>query len=209
MTQDAESTHPDGASPPANGLAAALKERLPFLKDAALADDDATAEQTAEVLAIVVELLSKLEQTMQSQLEVLGKQHAPIRTMIDSAQNQGLISIEKAIIASLKSSGAKPIRLKNYSELLLRWWSALLTGVQTTVMEAPEELAQALNPSNWDVERKRWASEAEVHWKHFKFVIRPDVPAAVGDRLKAIQAEKTLEAYCVLGAGPGGEKSSD
>ena len=101
MTQDAESTHPDGASPPANGLAAALKERLPFLKDAALADDDATAEQTAEVLAIVVELLSKLEQTMQSQLEVLGKQHAPIRTMIDSAQNQGLISIEKAIISSL------------------------------------------------------------------------------------------------------------
>ena len=97
----------------------------------------------------------------------------------------------------------------NYSELLLRWWSALLTGVQTTVMEVPEELAQALNPSNWDVERKRWASEADAHWKHYKFAIRPDVPVTVGDRLKAMQAEKTLEAYSVLGVGPDGEKSME
>ncbi len=209
MTQDTGSTQRDGPLPPAVGLADVLKERLPFLKDAALANDASTAEQTAEALAIVVQLLSRLEQAMQSQLEVLGKQHAPIRGMVDAARNQDLLSIEKALLSALQARGAKPARLKKYSELLMRWWSALLTGVQTTVMEAPEELARALNPANWDVERKRWASEADAHWKHYKFVIQPDVPVAVGDRLKAIQAEKTLEAYSVLGAGQDQEKSAD
>lgn len=209
MTQDAGSTHRQGASPRAIGLAAALKEHLPFLEGVTLANDAKSAEQAAEALAIFVELLGRLEQTLLSQLEVLGKQHAPIRTMIDAAQNQGLISIEKALRSALQADGGKPTRLKNYSELLLRWWSALLTGVQTTLMEGPEELSHALNPANWEVERKRWASEADVYWKHYKFVIRPDVPVAVGDRLKAIQAEKTLEAYSVLGAAPDGEKSTD
>ena len=96
VTQDTGSTRRDGPLPPAIGLVAALEGRLPFLKEAALANDAATAEQTAEALGIVVELLTRLEQTMQSQLEVLGKHHAPIRTMIDAAHNQGLISIEKA-----------------------------------------------------------------------------------------------------------------
>ena len=71
--------------------------------------------------------------------------------------------------------------------------------MQTTVMEAPHELEQGLNPSHWQVERKRWASEESVLWNHFKHVIRPELPLRVADRIKEMQASRTLDAYAALG----------
>ncbi len=190
-------------------VSAALKSHLPWLVDFHPASEEATAQKTAESLSIVVGVLKRIEQTVHSQLEVLSKNHPPIKSMAETVQNQGLLDIENVLRAVLGSDSPRMNRLVNYGDLLLRWSSAMMAGVQTTVMELPNELDQALNPDNWNVEKKRWSAEAEALWDHFKFVIRHDLPLTLGDRMKEIQAQKTLDAYALLGSEPSSEPPKD
>lgn len=201
MSQEA-----DGKS---HGVAAALKSHLPWLEDIRPASEEATAQKTAESLAILVGVLQRIEQTIHSQLEVLSKNHPPIKSMAETVQNQGLLDIQKALRAVMGSDSSRTTRLANYGDLLLRWSSAMMAGVQTTVMELPNELTQALNPDDWNVEKKRWSAEAEAFWDHFKFVVRHDLPLTLGDRMKEIQAEKTLDAYALLGSEQSTESPED
>ena len=129
--------------------------------------------------------------------------------MADTVKNQGLVDIEKVLRSVLGSDSSRMNRLANYGNLLLRWSSAMMAGVQTTVMELPNELDQALNPDDWNVEKKRWSAEAEAFWNHYKFVIRHDLPLTLGDRMKEIQAQKTLDAYALLGSQKSTEPPKD
>ncbi len=206
MAQQPDQTTPsradqqEGHSPMGSSVSAALQSQMPWLGDIHVASDEATAQKAAESLAILVGVLKRIEQTIHSQLEVLSKNHPPIKSMAETVQNQGLLDIEKVLQAVLGSERPRMNRLANYGDLLLRWSSAMMAGVQTTVMELPDELAQALNPDEWNVEKKRWSAEAEAFWDHFKFVIRHDLPLTLGDRMKTIQAQKTLDAYALLGS---------
>lgn len=201
MPQNSSSSEPDSAAASTGELTAALRAHLPCLQDITLPNDAEAAQKVAQSLAIMVQILKRLEQTLHSQLEVMGKNHAPIKTMAGTLQNQGLLDVEQALCVVLGADSTRMTRLVHYGDLLLRWWSAALAGVQTTVMEVPNELTEALNPANWAVEKKRWSGEDQVFWNHYKIVVRHDVPLKIGDRLKSIQAEKTLEAYSVLGSG--------
>ena len=191
------------------GVTAALQSHLPWLGDIQSASEEAAAQKAAESLAILVGVLKRIEQTIHSQLEVLSKNHPPIKSMAETVQNQGLLDIENVLRAVLGSDSPRMNRLVNYGDLLLRWSSAMMAGVQTTVMELPNELAQALNPDDWNVEKKRWSAEAEAFWNHYKFVIRHDLPLTLGDRMKEIQAQKTLDAYALLGSEPSTEPPKD
>ncbi len=191
------------------GVSAALKSHLPWLGDIRPASEKATAHKAAESLAILVGVLKRIEQTIHSQLEVLGKNHPPIKSMAETVQNQGLLDIENVLRSVLGSDSPRMNRLANYGDLLLRWSAAMMAGVQTTVMELPNELDQALNPDDWNVEKKRWSAEAEAFWDHFKFVIRHDLPLTLGDRMKEIQAQKTLDAYALLGSEQSTEPPKD
>lgn len=201
MPQNSSSSEPDSASASTGELPAALRAHLPCLEDITLPNDADAAQKVAQSLGIMVQILKRLEQTLYSQLEVMGKNHAPIKTMAETLQNQGLLDVEQALGAVLGADSTRTARLTNYGDLLLRWSSAAFAGVQTTVMEVPNELIEALNPANWTVEKKRWSGEDQAYWNHYKIVVRHEVPLKIGDRLKSIQAEKTLEAYSVLGSG--------
>ena len=199
-----------GINPSSGGeVAAALKLHLPWLGDIQPAREEATAQKTAESLSIVVGVLKRIEQTVHSQLEVLSKNHPPIKSMAETVQNQGLLDIENVLRVVLGSDSPRMNRLANYGNLLLRWSSAMMAGVQTTIMELPSELDQALNPDDWKVEKKRWSAEAEAFWNHYKFVIRHDLPLTLGDRMKEIQAQKTLDAYALLGSEQSTEPPKD
>ncbi len=190
-------------------VSAALKSHLPWLGDIQPASEEAAAQKAAESLAILAGVLKRIEQTIHSQLEVLSKNHPPIKSMAETVRNQGLLDIENVLRAVLGSGSPRMNRLVNYGDLLLRWSSAMMAGVQTTVMELPNELDQALNPDDWNVEKKRWSAEAEAFWNHFKFVIRHDLPLTLGDRMKEIQAQKTLDAYALLGSEQSTEPPKD
>ncbi len=206
MSQESDrKTHGPAAKQEVNPLSdgdvsAALKSHLPWLGDIHPAGEEATAQKAAESLAILVGVLKRIEKTIHSQLEVLSKNHPPIKSMAETVQNQGLLDIEDVLRGVLGSDSPRMNRLANYGDLLLRWSSAMMAGVQTTIMELPNELTQALNPDDWNVEKKRWSAESEAFWDHFKFVIRHDLPLALGDRMKEIQAQKTLDAYALLGS---------
>ena len=209
MSQEPKQARPEVNPPSDGGVSAALKSHLPWLGDIHPAGDEATAQKTVESLAILVGVLKRIEQTIHSQLEVLSKNHPPIKSMAETVQNQGLLDIENVLRSVLGSDSPRMNRLVNYGDLLLRWSSAMMAGVQTTVMELPNELDQALNPDDWKVEKKRWSAEAEAFWDHFKFVIRHDLPLTLGDRMKEIQAQKTLDAYALLGSEPSTEPTKD
>ena len=199
-----------GINPSSGGeVAAALKSHLPWLGDIRPASEEATAQKAAESLAILVGVLKRIEQTIHSQLEVLSKNHPPIKLMAETVQNQDLLDIENVLRVVLGSDRPRMNRLANYGNLLLRWSSAMMAGVQTTIMELPSELDQALNPDDWKVEKKRWSAEAEAFWNHYKFVIRHDLPLTLGDRMKEIQAQKTLDAYALLGSEQSTEPPKD
>ncbi len=198
-TGSPEAQREDDPSPDGD-VSAALRSHLPWLGDLRSASEEATARKAAESLAILVGVLKRIEQTIHSQLEVLGKNHPPIKSMAETVQNQGLLDIENVLRSVLGSDSPRMNRLVNYGDLLLRWSAAMIAGVQTTVLELPNELDQRLNPDDWNVEKKRWSGEAEAFWNHFKFVIRHDLPLTLGDRMKEIQAQKTLDAYALLGS---------
>ena len=209
MSQEPNQARAEVNPPSEGGVSAALKSHLPWLGDIHPAGDEATAQKTVESLAILVGVLKRIEQTIHSQLEVLSKNHPPIKSMAETVQNQGLLDIEDVLRGVLGSDSSRMNRLANYGDLLLRWSSAMMAGVQTTIMELPNELDQALNPDDWKVEKKRWSAEAEAFWDHFKFVIRHDLPLTLGDRMKEIQAQKTLDAYALLGSEPSTEPTKD
>jgi len=201
-----EHTPPSGGNSklqPEN-LAGALKRHLACLQNSDLADSPETDRKTAEALAILIDLFKKIEQTLVSQLEVLGKNHPRIKDMGETLKNQNLLNVENALQAVLSSKATRMTRLNNYADLLMRWWSAVLAGVQSTVLEVPHELTEALNPANWELEKKRWSSEEAAFWEHYRHVIRHDTPLKVGDKMKTMQAEKTLDTYAILG----GEKTA-
>ena len=209
MSQEPNQAQQEDNSSTGGGVSAALQLHLPWLGGTHSASEEATAQKAAESLAIVVGVLKRIEQTIHSQLEVLGKNHPRIKSMAESVQNQGLLDIENVLRSVLGSDSPRLNRLVNYGDLLLRWSSAMMAGVQTTVMELPNELDQALNPDDWNVEKKRWSAEAEAFWDHYKFVIRHDLPLALGDRMKEIQAQKTLDAYALLGSEQSTEPPKD
>lgn len=184
-----------------NDLVDALRIRLECLKETAMESTPETDRKVAEVLAILVKILGKIEQTIYSQLEVMGKNNPRVKSLAETAQNQNLLNIEEALKAVLDPKSTRLTRLTNYGELLLRWWSAMLAGVQTTVMEFPNELEEALNHSKWQVEKKRWSGEEAAYWNHFKHVIRHELPLRLGDKMKNMQAAKTLDAYSIIGKG--------
>lgn len=202
--QEQPKDSPAGEAP---DLVEALRVRVACLKAAVLPRGAETDQKVAEALGIMVQLLVRIEQTLSSQLEVLGRSNPRVKSMAETVREQGLLSVESALQAVLGAPQARLTRLTNYSDLLLRWWSAVLAGVQSTVMEAPNEIEQGLNPAHWQVEKKRWGSEDAAFWSHFKFVIRPELPLRIGDRLKQLQAEKTLDAYAVLGEARPSEKA--
>ena len=205
MSREPNQAHREVNPPSGGDASAALKSHLPWLGDIQPASEEAAAQKTAETLAIVVGVLKRIEQTIHSQLEVLSKNHPPIKSMAETVQNQGLLDIENVLRSVLGSDSSRMNRLSNYGDLLLRWSSAMMAGVQTTILELPNELDQALNPDDWNVEKKRWSAEAEAVWNHYKFVIRHDLPLTLGDRMKEIQAQKTLDAYALLSS----EKSTE
>ncbi|MCH8964801.1 MAG: hypothetical protein IIB58_07570 [Planctomycetes bacterium] len=205
MSREPNQAHREVNPSSGGDASAALKSHLPWLGDIQPASEEAAAQKTAETLAIVVGVLKRIEQTIHSQLEVLSKNHPPIKSMAETVQNQGLLDIENVLRSVLGSDSSRMNRLSNYGDLLLRWSSAMMAGVQTTILELPNELDQALNPDDWNVEKKRWSAEAEAFWNHYKFVIRHDLPLTLGDRMKEIQAQKTLDAYALLSS----EKSTE
>lgn len=186
-----------GAAEPAADFAAALSRELPFLANCGLADSPALPQRAAEVLALLIQAVRRVEQTIASQLEVLAKTNPQIKALAENVTAQGLLDVERAVAAVLRPA-ARLTRLQNYTDLLLRWWTAILTGVQTTIPQMPHELSAALNPAAWELEKKRWSSEAEACWDHFKYVVRQELPLKMGDRMKQIHALKTLEAYSIL-----------
>ena len=209
MSREPNQAHREVNPSSGGDASAALKSHLPWLGDIQPASEEAAAQKTAETLAIVVGVLKRIEQTIHSQLEVLSKNHPPIKSMAETVQNQGLLDIENVLRSVLGSDSSRMNRLSNYGDLLLRWSSAMMAGVQTTILELPNELDQALNPDDWNVEKKRWSAEAEAFWNHYKFVIRHDLPLTLGDRMKEIQAQKTLDAYALLGSQKSTEPPKD
>ncbi len=191
-----------GPAAAAEQFARALRAHVPCLEEATVGTGPAMDRQVAEALGILVELLGKIEATLQSQLELLGKGDPSIKTMAETLGGQGLLNVGQALSRVLKSDKVPPTALRNYSDLVMRWWSAVLTGTQATVMEVPNEVAAALNPADWPVEKRRWSAEADAYWNHFKHVIRHELPLKLGDRMKQIQARKTLDAYRIMGGEP-------
>jgi hypothetical protein len=143
-----------------------------------------------------------MEQTLYSELETLAKHHPQIKPMAQALAQQRLLDIQRMLTEAMGSGPGGSARMAHYSELLFRWWSAILAGVQSTVLHLPHELDAALNFAEWQVERKRWSSEESTYWDHFKFVIRSELPLRMADRLKAVRGAKTLEAYTILGQSP-------
>ncbi len=158
---------------------------------------DSTPEaQTAALLAVAIR---RIEQTVFSQLECLGKTDPAIRNLAENLKRQGLLDIDAILPGALQGDPAHLGRLKNHADLLIRWLSAILAGAQSALLAAPEELSAALNPSNWVVEKKRWSSEPSAYWNHYQYAVRPELPLAVGDRLRSLAGQKTIEAYSILG----------
>ena len=158
MSREPNQAHREVNPSSGGDASAALKSHLPWLGDIQPASEEAAAQKTAETLAIVVGVLKRIEQTIHSQLEVLSKNHPPIKSMAETVQNQGLLDIENVLRSVLGSDSSRMNRLSNYGDLLLRWSSAMMAGVQTTILELPNELDQALNPADWKVEKKRWSA---------------------------------------------------
>ncbi len=191
---EAGSTRSAGA-----GAGEALRTQVACLRDVTLDDGSDGQRKIAESLELLIGLLERIEQMLHSQLEVLAKNHAPIRPLAENLKNQALLDIKRTLQTVLGADNKRMNRLANYCDLMMRWWSAVLAGVQTTVMEVPNELTEALNPAAWELEKKRWSAREQAYWDHFRHVIRHELPLKLGDKLKRIQAEKTLAAYSVLG----------
>lgn len=184
----------------ATALVDALKQHCTFLKDSEV--DPACADRAAASLAETVQLLQHISLAMISQLEVLGRHNPRIKQMHEAITTQGLLDIEAAVTAALAPNETRITKLTNCSELMVRWWSALLAGIQSTVLAVPGELNEALNPAEWGVEKKMWKSEDAALWEHFKLAIRPELPLRLSDRLKTIQAQKSIDAFSAMAHPP-------
>jgi len=204
MTTDSGNTQASGSADSTSTVADALRNHVNCLRDVAVPATPATDHATAQVMSTLIDLLRTVEQTVVSQLEAMGKYNPQVKALAETARNQRLLDVEGAVQTVLRSGDHRLTRLMQYSELLMRWWSAVVTGVQATLLEVPNELAAALDPAGWGVEKKRWSAEAEAYWQHFRLIIRQELPLEMGDRMKHVQAEKTLDAYTVLGSGPSG-----
>lgn len=198
---DNQRPSPSDSQAPVHSLPQALAAHLQCLQDAPVDATPLTEEKVAQALSILVEVLKKIDATLLSQLEVLGKSHPRIKSMVETLQAQGLLNIEASLQGVLASDATRMTRLSNYTDLLTRWWAALMAGLQAAVLELPNELTESLNPSSWEVEKKRWSSEEEAFWQHFSIIVRHEVPLKISDKMKKIQAEKTLDAYAILGSG--------
>ncbi len=191
-----DSGPPHSAAP----LSAALKKHCAFLQDQDIDPD--CADRAAASLAETVKLLQRISLAMISELEVLGRNNPRIKQMHEAIVSQGLLDVERAVAAALAPDETRITKLTHCAELMLRWWSAILAGIQTTVLEVPGELNDALNPAGWGVEKKMWKSEDAALWEHFKLAIRPELPLRLSDRLKTIQAQKSLDAFAAMAHPP-------
>ncbi|MCG3137043.1 MAG: hypothetical protein HJJLKODD_00884 [Phycisphaerae bacterium] len=196
---DAANSAANNDSARGNSLGSILAEVHPDL--AGLTASPETAEKLAQVVKVLVELLSRLDRTILSELMILSKNNSSLKSMAETLQRQGLLNIQDTVAAVLKPGNTRLNRVQQYSQLLLRWWAAMVAGIHSTCEQSSQQLAEALNPTTWPVEKKRWSSEEVAFWQYFQMIIRHELPLRQSDQMKSTQAQKTLEAYTALGGG--------
>ena len=155
-----------------------------------------TGRRLAECIEAIIALFGRVEQVMIAHLKFLGKHSERLGAMVDVASRQKLMSIEAVFPGAMAAPSGRITKLKNYCDLLWRWWTSTMVGIQATMEDVPAQLEKKLDPKEWHVPpRKFMRSEEETSWEHFEKVIRRELPLRLKDDQRRILAEKTYDAY--------------
>jgi hypothetical protein len=187
----------DEALPP--GLAAALCEAIPALRQELAPDGTVSAARLIDCFATLVQLMRMFDQTVLAQIGALSKYNPRILEMYENLDRQKLLDVDAMIVRALTATSPRGPLLRKYCELILRWASAILAGSHGTILDVGNSLRDALNFEKWPVGKGGFfKGEESIYWSYFKEQVRPNLPLSFEDEVKRKCGHSTFEAYTAL-----------